>query len=103
MFVLTGAIKLFREQHGAPGFRHHTMLAHESVRRDDHTSLANEIHEAWQYAAFSSPSGLSYLRRLYEKDIVPTSRLLGEGRLPETFDDLETFHRDGCLKDCRDR
>ena len=91
MFVLTGAIKLFREQHGAPEFRHHTMLAHESVRRDDHTSLANEIQEAWQDAAFSSPSGLPYLRRLYDEDVVATNRLLGEGRLPITFDDLRPF------------
>ena len=91
MFLLTGAIKLFREQHRAPTFRHHTMLAHESVRRVDHLALANEIREAWRSAAFSSPSGLSYLRELYLNDIVPTTRALGQGRLPDTFEQLRPF------------
>ena len=89
MFLLTGAIKLFREQHGAPTFRHHTMLAHESVRRADHVALANEIREAWHSAAFSSPSGLSYLRTLYHEDIVPTTQALGGGKLPGTFEHLK--------------
>ncbi len=91
MFVLTGAIKLFREQHGEPEFRHHTMLAHESVRKDDHLALANEIREVWRSAAFSSPSGLSYLRGLYDKDIVPTSRALGREKLPGSFENLKPF------------
>lgn len=91
MFLLTGAIKLFREAHGAPTFRHHTMLAHESVKRADHDALADEIREAWQSAAFSSPSGLSYLRTLYDEDIVPTSQALSGGKLPDTFERLKPF------------
>ena len=91
MFVTTGAIKLFREQHGAPIFRHHTMLAHESVRQVDHFELADEIRTAWRSAAFSSPSGLSYLRTLYDEDIIPTSRSLQERRLPDSFEDLKPF------------
>ena len=91
MFVLTGAIKLFREQHGAPKFRHHTMLAHESVRRVEHLDLANEIRQSWHSAAFSSPSGLSYLRTLYQEDIVPTRQALGDGKLPGTFEHLKPF------------
>ena len=91
MFLLTGAIKLFREQHGAPAFRHHTMLAHESVSQADHDALADEIRETWQSAAFSSPSGLSYLRTLYHEDIVPTSQALGGGKLPSTFEHLKPF------------
>ena len=91
MFLLTGAIKLFREQHGAPNFRHHTMLAHESVRRVEHLDLANEIRQSWHSAAFSSPSGLSYLRTLYQEDIVPTRQALGDGKLPGTFEHLKPF------------
>ena len=94
VFVLTGAIKLFREQQGAPTFRHHTMLAHESVRKDDHLELANEIRTVWHSAAFSSPSGLSYLQTLYEEDIVLTSQQLGEVCLPNSFDDLKPFTGD---------
>lgn len=91
MFVLTGAIKLFREHEGAPTFRHHTMLAHESVKQVDHLELANEIRRIWSSGAFSSPSGMSYLRTLYEEDIVPTSRDLREGRLPNSFEHLKPF------------
>ncbi len=91
MFLLTGAIKLFREKHGAPAFRHHTMLAHESVKKADHVALADQIREAWQFAAFSSPSGLSYLRALYHEDIVPTSNEFGPGKLPSTFEHLKPF------------
>lgn len=94
MFLLTGALKIFRahevrEHEGGMSFRHHTMLAHESVRRIDHVNLANELREAWLSAGFSSPGGLSYLRNLYETDIVPTTRMLGSGRLPETFELLK--------------
>ena len=91
MFLLAGAIKLFREGRGAPVFRHHTMLAHESVRRDDHLALAEEIRRAWNFAAFSSPSGLSYLKGLYQEDVVPTTTVLGEGELPATFEQLKSF------------
>ena len=91
MFLLAGAIKLFREEHGAPAFRHHTMLAHESVKRADHVALADQIREAWGSAAFSSPSGLSYLRALYHEDIVPTSNEFGPGNLPGTFEHLKPF------------
>lgn len=91
MYVLTGAIKLFRERRGNPVYRHHTMLAHESVRRDDHVALANEINEAWNRAGFSSPAGLSYLQSLYQTDIVPTTRTLGDGELPNTFSELKPY------------
>ena len=91
MFLLTGAIKLFRQQHGVATFRHHTMLAHESVRRADHVALADRIRKAWHSAAFSSPSGLSDLRTLYQEDIVPTTRALDGGKLPGTFEHLKPF------------
>ena len=91
MFVLTGAIKLFREYHGALSFRHHTMLAHESVRRVDHYELANSIREAWNAVSFNSPSGLSHLRRLYREDVVPTTAALGLETLPERFEQLVPF------------
>ena len=57
MFLLTGAIKLFREQHGVPTFRHHTMLAHESVRRADHLELANEIPRRVARRRVQQPGG----------------------------------------------
>ena len=88
MFLLTGALKIFRAHEGEMNFRHHTMLAHESVRRIDHENLAHELRETWLSAGFSSPAGLAYLRKLYERDIEPTARMLGSGSLPETFQQL---------------
>ena len=94
MFLLTGALKIFRAHRGGMNFRHHTMLAHESVRRIDHENLAHELRETWLSAGFSSPTGLSYLDRLYERDIVPTTRMLRSGPLPDSFRQLEPFIAD---------
>lgn len=91
MFLLTGALKIFREQGEGSIFRHHTMLAHESVRRIDHVNLANELREVWLSAGFSSPEGLACIRNLYESDVVPTTRMLGSGSLPEAFESLVPF------------
>ena len=91
MFVTTGAIKLFREQHGSPNFQHHTMLVHESVQTVQHRLLADEIRDAWNSAAFNSPSSLGRLRELYEGDIIPVSAALRENNLPDAFEDLKPF------------
>ena len=58
-FVLSGALKLYRADHGvdAGPFRHHTMLAHQSVRKDDHADLALQINSMWHQAAYSSSVG----------------------------------------------
>ena len=34
MFVLTGAVKLYRQRHGDAPYRHHTMLVHEAMERE---------------------------------------------------------------------
>src|SRR5690606_41337308 len=51
-FVLSGALKLYRSEHGVPDahFRHHTMLVHQSVRQDDHADLALRINTMWHQA-----------------------------------------------------
>jgi hypothetical protein len=94
MFVLTGAIKLFREQDQlSPGyFRHHTMLIHQSVKMAEHAELAKHVRELWQTAAYNGKSGLGRLRKLYEEDVVPVS----EARAPDdatliSFDDLKPY------------
>jgi hypothetical protein len=90
-FVVSGAIKLFRESRGIGTFRHHTMLVHESVKQQDHKDLADEIRDAWSTAAFSSPSGLVLLRDLFATDFVPVSEAQGSMPLPESFDELKPF------------
>lgn len=75
-FVLSGALKLYRADHGVPEgpFRHHTMLAHESVRQDDHADLALRINSMWHQAGYSSTVGHERLAALWESDFAPVSK-----------------------------
>jgi hypothetical protein len=54
-FVLTGALKKFREKSGGPKFKHHTMLVHQSPRKAHHQDTVREIQRLWQSAAYDSP------------------------------------------------
>ncbi|WP_344447615.1 Z1 domain-containing protein, partial [Kitasatospora nipponensis] len=79
-FLLTGALKLFRADHGVPeqAFRHHTMLIHESVRTDDHAELADLVKSMWHQAGYASTEGHTRLAALWEGDFaaVPAARAL---------------------------
>ncbi|MEW2490438.1 Z1 domain-containing protein [Streptomyces sp. NPDC048411] len=69
-FVLTGALKLYREDHGVPDgpFRHHTMLVHESVRMAEHAALALRINSMWHQAAYTGQEGHARLAALLAED-----------------------------------
>ncbi|MFJ2236809.1 Z1 domain-containing protein [Streptomyces sp. NPDC087859] len=69
-FVLTGALKLYRADHGVPEgpFRHHTMLVHESVRMAEHAALALRISSMWHNSAYKGTEGHARLASLFEKD-----------------------------------
>lgn len=74
MFVLTGAIKLWREASGeAVPTRHHTMLVHESVRTAEHKVLADRIRQIFSRADYTAPATLARLRDLYRDDVVRVS------------------------------
>jgi heme-degrading monooxygenase HmoA len=91
-FVLSGALKLFRETAGAqPGlFRHHTMLVNESHKRADHAETADEIREVWRSAGYTSGTGYARLKDLYESDFLPVCRARSEGQpFPEHFQELK--------------
>jgi hypothetical protein len=93
-FVLTGAIKKWRESVGTGStFRHHTMLVHESVRTSDQSELADRFRGVWRAAAYTNPSAFSRLRELYESDFrtVNEARDLSDHPLPTSFDDLKPF------------
>ncbi|MER5468832.1 Z1 domain-containing protein [Streptomyces sp. NPDC002685] len=90
-FVLTGALKLYRQDHGVPSapFRHHTMLVHESVRMAEHAALAQRINALWENSAYTGPEGRTRLASLFEKDFhtyaddsLPT---------PTTYEDLKPY------------
>jgi len=93
-FLLSGALKLYREQQidGGIRFRHHTMLIHESVRTADHSDLADRVKQAWSRASYMTPAGISRLSSLMESDF----RAVSSARAPElpfpaTFDELKPF------------
>lgn len=95
-FVLTGAIKLWREAHHPElgiNVKHHTMLVHESVKQDEHRELAATIVREWARAGFSSPQGFARLRSLYDRDFyeISTSRDIWDAPLPADFMDLGEY------------
>lgn len=93
-FVLSGAIKKWREsQDSRFAYRHHTMLVHESARIVEHSELAAVFRSVWMEGAYSSPSGLSRLRSLFEDDFqsVHDSRdSWADLPMPDSFDTLKS-------------
>ncbi|MCU0114874.1 Z1 domain-containing protein [Curtobacterium poinsettiae] len=72
-FVLTGALKKWRASLGAGfGYRHHTMLVHESIKTADHLELAERFREIWRQAAYGSSEALARLEARYNQDLTPT-------------------------------
>ncbi|MFE2382333.1 Z1 domain-containing protein [Streptomyces misionensis] len=95
MFVLTGAMKLYREAVGGLGdryFQHHTMLIHESVRTEVHRELLGKVTEIWWNAGYMGPRGHQRLRELFDQDIAPVSAVRADGHaVPPTYDDLAPY------------
>jgi hypothetical protein len=94
MFVLTGAIKLFREDAGRqPGrFKHHTMLVHESVRQAHHRTLADDIRDLWRTSGYYGAGGLKRLEQLFASDVLPVSESRSAGEVvPASFADVKPF------------
>lgn len=67
-FIVTGAIKLFR-QHRDPrlerNYRHHTMLVHEATQKSRHREIAGRIVSIWEESDWLGPSGLVKLRQVF--------------------------------------
>ncbi|MFI9559095.1 Z1 domain-containing protein [Nonomuraea endophytica] len=88
-YVLTGAVKVFRERQGGASFKHHTMLIHEAMTRDIHRETAETVRRMWNKAGYYSSTSHQRLRTLYERDILRVSQSIGEGMpTPATFDEL---------------
>lgn len=88
-FVLSGAVKIYRETHGVGSFRHHTMLVHEAMHTAKHKEQADRIRSLWKRAGYYSTASRDRLRTLFLTDTLPVSRAIG-GDLPtlESFDEL---------------
>ena len=88
-FVLTAALKLYRQAEGLGPFKHHTMLVHETMRKAGQRSRAETIQDLWRGAGYLSGRATSRLRALFENDFAPVSEALGLGHpVPPRFDDL---------------
>ncbi|WP_333774516.1 Z1 domain-containing protein [Streptomyces sp. IBSBF 3136] len=93
-FVLSGALKLYRGEHGVEEgpFRHHTMLAHQSVRKDDHADLALRINSMWHQAGYSSSAGHERLSALWASDFAPVSETRASDLpAPGTYEELRPY------------
>lgn len=90
-WVLSGAIKKFREANSSIlTYRHHTMLVHESVKRNDHADTAATVRALWHETEFTSPGGFARLRELYDDDFLPVMRARANGApIPNSFNELE--------------
>lgn len=98
-WVLAGAVKKFREadtdyMQANPNidFAHHTLLVHESVKRDDHTDTAADVRALWAKAKFNSAEGFARLQKLYEADFVPVMQARATSApIPASFDALRPY------------
>lgn len=91
-FVLTAAVKLYREARGTKPFKHHTMLVHETMRRAGQRSRAEAIQDLWSRAGYLSGRSHRRLRTLFEEDFAPVSEALAlDHPMPPAFDDLTRF------------
>ncbi|MCX4414523.1 Z1 domain-containing protein [[Kitasatospora] papulosa] len=90
-FVLTGAVKLYRQSLGYGTFRHHTMLYHVAMQKDAHREQRAKVKEMWDRSGYRSASCFERLRSLYEEDILPVTRRPDGAAAPSTFDELVPF------------
>ncbi len=68
-FVLTGALKIFRQHSGNASFRHHTMLVHESHLQSKHQKTVDRLRLIWRTAGYNRPGQpLERLEVLLETD-----------------------------------
>ncbi|MGH1564724.1 Z1 domain-containing protein [Mumia sp. DW29H23] len=91
-WVLSGAIKKFRETTDAKQYRHHTMLVHESVKRAEHEAMAMDVRALWHGSKFTSTEGHARLKKLYDADYHPVMLARSAGAsVPSSFDELKPF------------
>ncbi|EPD68632.1 hypothetical protein HMPREF1219_01816 [Corynebacterium pyruviciproducens ATCC BAA-1742] len=95
MFVLTGALKKYRETKDPNfSFRHHTMLVHEGVGTEIHQDATQILRELWRKRGYNLGRPIPEMKRLFEEDLLP---VMQEGRynpgypVPENYAELIPF------------
>jgi hypothetical protein len=91
LFVLTGALKLYREEYEGRRHKHHTMLIHESVKQVDHRELAEEVRKMWKSSGYWGASGRARLEDLFHSDVAEVMEARNGGtRVPAEFDEIKS-------------
>ncbi|MFD5453613.1 Z1 domain-containing protein [Streptomyces olivaceus] len=94
MFVLTGALKLYRQQTGQYTYRHHTMLVHGGDRLVDQHQVLERLRRQWDPAAFAHRENRARLKALFEQDILRHLSAYPEAQCtPDAFEDLLPYIR----------
>ena len=91
-WVLSGAIKKYREAMTGNTVRHHTMLVHEDVRNAAHIDSASVVRGLWNTGKFTSGEGLSRLRKLFDDDYAAVMDARADGApVPTSFNELKPY------------
>jgi len=65
-FLISGAIKCYREDVAGLCFKHHTMLFHQSTSKGDHEAALQKINALWQNAEYHSARCYERLEKTFE-------------------------------------
>lgn len=93
-FLISGAIKCFREKKGNYKYKHHTMLFHESTSKDDHEIAAQNIREIWNNSNYNSAGCLSRLEKVFN-NFRETWEIKGKRGNLEFPNNFETLKKTG--------
>ncbi|MGV9791347.1 Z1 domain-containing protein [Streptomyces sp. NPDC003435] len=94
MFVLTGALKLYRQETGHYAYQHHTMLVHGGDRLVDQHQVLGRLRRQWDPAAFVHRDNRARLKALFEQDILRRPVVYPEAHCtPDAFEDLLPYIR----------
>ncbi|WP_234288161.1 Z1 domain-containing protein [Corynebacterium kefirresidentii] len=98
MFVLTGAIKKFREaKHPGLTFKHHTMLVHEGTGTAIHDDGKKVLEKIWKERGYNLGRPIPEMKRLFEQDLLSVMNIerYREGfAVPETYEELLPYIND---------
>ncbi|MFI0220631.1 Z1 domain-containing protein [Streptomyces lydicus] len=96
MFVLTGAIKLFRQATSRDyHYWHHTMLVLGTNRPAERKLLSDKLLRLWEEADYGSAESTQRLNHLFNTELRRNSNIYVEGAcLPAAFEDLRPYIRD---------
>ncbi|MBN6034038.1 Z1 domain-containing protein [Amycolatopsis sp. 195334CR] len=84
MFVLTGAVKVYRSL----GARHHGLLVATSARVAEQAAMRDRLQMLWQSVDYHEIAGLARLQALFDSDVAPVSMSCLVGAIPGSFDEL---------------